>query len=835
MTRPFALLLLGGLALPAAVAAQDVEMLGLRYGTPVPEGYRRSMSGSGNDAFRFRRAWTERSRDVGGLDIRGLDTPASRSGPLPLGPRDGPVEGTFRIPVLLGLYANSDPVPPFAAAVIADAYFGPGTGTITDYYTEVSGGRVTLLGDVVDWVTAPRPDTSYTVNESGLVSGALGAGGAGNFVWDLLQLNQGFDWSLYDNDGPDGQPNSGDDDGYVDVLAVIHPTRGAECGGTGSGDRIWSHRWSLSSAVFREFETTTPSASGGFIKVDDYTIQPSVACRGGGLSEIGVFTHELGHAFGLPDLYDTEGFNGTHSGAGSWDLMASGTWGCGNRTPEAPCHMGAWSKAVLGWVDVVTLAPDTDHGTLTLPPVQTAGTVYRIDATDGSGEYFLIENRQPIGYDAELPSPGVLVWQIDDDWVMSRWSNNRVNAEPHMGVWLRQADGEDDLGRGRGRGDAGDPFPGETGQTEFHAASVPTPSSYLGGFAGLTMFDIAPVGDAMAFRLLTRWTTLSLRGSGVDSSDGLFTVNGQSVDPPQTMFASPPFVTLTVEAAEGEITAPGERRPFVSWQDDPGAGRVRSVATPVADAELVASYGPVEYQLGVAMTGGVNGVEPAVLSTDPPDADFWFAPGASLTLTAAPRTGFDFLGWTGDLAGQPNPASITMSTPLSAGADFELAYAIASQAVSLPAATPLDVQMQVERGTDPVQWSLAAGALPDGVTFDATGRFTGAALEDGEFPVTVTAVDGLGLTASAEIVLDFTRPELTIAELTSPFLLSGPLLTDTQRLYLDREGNNVGVYDLGDFRAWALADPSLPLSAAHAAEPVRRTITIGPGQTGGRR
>ena len=47
----------------------------------------------------------------------------------------------------------------------------------------------------------------------------------------LEELDDGtIDWGQFDNDGPDGIPNSGDDDGFVDVLAVMHPTPGlASC------------------------------------------------------------------------------------------------------------------------------------------------------------------------------------------------------------------------------------------------------------------------------------------------------------------------------------------------------------------------------------------------------------------------------------------------------------------------------------------------------------------------------------------------------------------------------------------------------------------------------
>ncbi|NNL29732.1 MAG: M6 family metalloprotease domain-containing protein, partial [Gemmatimonadetes bacterium] len=478
-------------------AGQDVEMLGRRYGTPVPEGYDR-MRRVDPTAFEFQRGL----HGGRGLEFRAFDGRSSASGPaLNLGPRD-PVLGTYRIPVILGLYSNSGATPPYTQVEIDDAYFGGGAGTITSYYTEVSNSRVTLQGDVFDWVQTARPDTAYTVGESGLVSGGLGGQGAGNFVYELLDLQTGVDWGLYDNDGPDGVPNSGDDDGFVDVLAVIHPTRGGECGGSGSTDRIWSHRWSLSAAVGTVFTTDTPRSGGGFIGVDDYTIQPSVSCTGGNLNEIGVFTHELGHAFGLPDLYDTcdggpscPDDGARTSGSGVWDLMASGSWGCNNASPASPCHMGAWTKAALGWVDVVTLAADADHGLVSIPPVVGSGTVYRVDANDGSGEYFLLENRQREGFDQSLYREGLLIWQIDPDWVAGRWGPNHVNANEHQGVWLRQADGDDDLGAGVGRGDSGDPFPGSSGNTAFHTVTLPGSISFGGGVTGVTLFDIQESGD----------------------------------------------------------------------------------------------------------------------------------------------------------------------------------------------------------------------------------------------------------------------------------------------------------------------------------------------------
>lgn len=830
MPRTASLLSLLALAAPLAGAAgQDVEMLGERYGTPVPGAYER-MRRADPTAFEFRRGLVGGS----GVEVRSFEGGSGGGPALTLGPRDEAVVGTFEIPVLLGLYGNSGATPPFSRTTIQEAYFGDGPGTITAYYAEVSSDRLSFLGDVRGWVQTARADTTYTVDESGLVSGPLGGGGAGNFVWDVLELQSGVDWGLYDNDGPDGIPNSGDDDGYVDVLAVIHPTRGAECGGSGSEDRIWSHRWSLSSAIrdAGPYQTDTPSANGGYIKVDDYTIQPAISCDGGELNEIGVFTHELGHAFGLPDLYDTcsDGScpedTARTSGAGIWDLMASGSWGCDNASPESPCHMGAWTKEALGWVDVVTLAPDTDHGTITVPPVVETGTVYRVDANDGSGEYFLLENRQRQGFDQDLYREGLLVWQIDPDWVLDRWAANRVNANEHLGVWLRQADGEDDLGEGVGRGDAGDPFPGSTANTAFHTVTDPASLSWGGGVTGVTLFEIAGSGDDMTLRLSTRFTSVGLDADGATSTDSLFTLDGQTLDSASTTFSSAPFVPHAVEATEGELVAPGERRPFVDWLDDPAVERARTVTTPLVDTTFVARYGGTEYRLTLSTTGGVNAVDPATFESDPFSDDLWFDDGTSVSLQAVPRTGFAFLRWTGGLESQPNPASFTMLEPLAAGADFELIYDVTETQVELPAATPLEVQLMVENGTEPVSWTLIEGALPVGLRMSRTGTISGSALDTGSFQITVEAVDAVGLPATGTVVLDLLEPELSIEQLTSTFLLSGPELTDDQINFLNLQGNRVAPYDVGDFRAWVLDHPTLPFSAETGAVH-RRTVVIG--------
>lgn len=824
---PLLALLLTLVAVPAA--AQDVEMLGRRYGTRPPPAYYETLR-QDPGAFQFARGRTARMRRL--MEERGRegegDLPALREEPaLALGPREGRVEGTFPVPVLLGLFGDSPHADSmrYGRDTVQTAYFGVrGGATITDYYREVSRGLATLDGDVQYWVRSSMTRLEATGGRSG-----LGFGLVGPFILDLLaELPPDMDWSAYDNDGPDGVPNSGDDDGFVDVLAVIQPTPGAEC--DRDEDRIWSHRWSLSSAAGSVYTTATPSAGGGFIKVDDYVIQPVFACNGSDLSEIGVFTHELGHAFGLPDLYDTR-LSGGHQGAGEWALMASGSWGCDGNSPDSPCHMSAWSKAALGWVDVEVLPADSDLGTLTLPPVASSGLVYRMDAADGSDEYFLLENRQWRGFDRYLRAEGMLVWQIDQGLLERRWPWNGVNASDHMAVWLRQADGLDELGTAGGdRGDAGDVFPASGPGFDadaFHAATNPAARSWEGAATGLTLTDIRTSDDDVLFRALTRFTSIRVRSEGDEGTTDLFTVDGLSWPGNDLTITDAPFVEHTVETAPGEPLEEGIRRPFTGWTDDGEASRSRTLVTPISDVELVAGYGGRQVALSLEVSGGVNGVEPGTLVTEPASEDLWFEEGAAVEFEAVAQTGFRFLTWTGGLAGRPNPTTLTMDAPLSAGADFELTYEVPSTTVELSAAVSQDLTLTVENGTAPFAWRRLDGELPEGLRLGGDGRLTGAAMETGAFPVTLEATDALGLTGQGTVTLEVAEPELSISQLASPFLLVGDALDDLQRQYLNRVGNGQGGYDLGDFRVWVLDHPGLPLSGvvkALIAEP--RTVVL---------
>lgn len=529
------------LLLPQGAESQDIELYYEMNGQRPPPEYYEQLARDPN-SFRFDVEGLPRLERIRGRTFqemnpgRGgafLDSPA-----LALGPRDSPIVGTFRIPVILGLFSDGPLVPPYSAVRIQQEYFdGPNSyfQTIPQLYSEMSGGLLNLEGTTYDWVQTGM--TRADVTQGGSGTGSHPTLGVGGFIERVVQSLDagGVNWAPYDRDG----------DGFVDIVAILHPTQGAECAGGGT-NRIASHHWNLRSATGGRlnpgFQTSTPRPGGGFYYINDYIVQPVLACNATDINQIGVFSHEIGHAFGLPDLYGY-GQN-AHAGAGNWDLMGTGSWGCNGSDPARPCHMGAWSKAMLGWLSIEDV-PAGFHGEIELEPIHTSHQALRIQARNGVQEYLLLENRQRIGSDVNLLEPGLLIWHIDQTVLAQNWTVNAVNANgSRLGVWLRQADGKDQLALGNGgnRGDRGDSYPGciKANLQEyldptvpcgvnraFHVGTVPAALTHLGTAFGANLTGIELTGStpySVSFHL-------DRRGLGVPFSELLAPFVGE----PDTM------------------------------------------------------------------------------------------------------------------------------------------------------------------------------------------------------------------------------------------------------------------------------------------------------------
>ena len=839
------------LAATGELRGQDIELLGEVHGTRPPEAYFRQLREDPN-AFRFTLEGEERlERLRAGMRARvGVD-PGPRPG---LGPRDEAVVGTFHFPLVLGLFSDGEGAPRFSRAEIQAEFFdGPNSlgQTIPEFYDEISGGRVEMVGEAFDWQETGL--TREDVTRGGGATVASRMGGIGAFIEAILEGvdETGVDWSRFDQSG----------DGYVDVLTVIHPSRGAECDGV--TNRIWSHRWSLSSVTEGRlpdgFRTSTPRPDGeGYIHIDDYTVQPLVACDGERISEIGTFAHELGHGFGLPDLYRTSTGRFV-PGAGNWDLMSTGGWGCRGTTPERPCHMGAWTKSALGWVDVEEVAPGTDE-VVTLEPVEDLPRrVLKLPARDGSNEYILLENRQRTGSDGTLPEPGLLIWHVDNDVLDASWRTNRVNNDPdRQGVWLRQADGRDDLtATSRGRGDAGDPFPGCIKPSladyvdpsvpcernrDFHAGKPPEALSHRGGGLGATLTEIELVGASphdVRFRLNTRLSTIAVEAEqgGLPLELAGFELDGEQRVTP-IVFDSAPYQRHEVTAAAGIPLGPGERASFVGWRD--GASRSRVLTTGFSGETFVATYGGEEIRLRIATNDPAGGIVPGAFSAEPgprvPEGDaFWFSRGTELSILATPRTGFAFRDWVG-VAGDSlaNPVTYLLDEPGELAANFDLIYRVAPfpERFEIRAATPEEIALEVWNGNAPVQWRVEEGHLPRGLMLESeAGVIRGVATETGDFGATLLATDAIGLEARAAVQMQVTPPVLLVDVLVTPFVGLDDEVTDAEKAFLDAVGNADGGYDIGDLRSYLLANPELPEGAA--SSPPRKGAALHEGVRSG--
>src|SRR5690606_7456320 len=82
------------------------------------------------------------------------------------------VGGNLFVPVLLTLYDDSPASPPYPRQALEDERFGSAaSGSLTQYYEEVSYGNLKLTGTVFDWRRVPHGSCDYTWLDDGLSGG----------------------------------------------------------------------------------------------------------------------------------------------------------------------------------------------------------------------------------------------------------------------------------------------------------------------------------------------------------------------------------------------------------------------------------------------------------------------------------------------------------------------------------------------------------------------------------------------------------------------------------------------------------------------------------------
>ena len=421
-------------------------------------------------------------------------------------PAGTPKQGQRGALVLFATFANDDAwptVPGWGAQLLDPAL----PGSLSHFYDTMSFGALKVRGRPAPEVYASRHAASHYVSADPVQSGRYG-----EFCLEVLQgADTDVDFSQFDNDGPDGIPSSGDDDGLVDAVFIVirDAPRGLILGpATGTGDL----------GDWGEYVTEDQGQDGKPIRVATYlgTLQ-----QGATFAEAsGAMCHEFGHVLGLPDLYDTAYLREPNAppeedsaGIGAWGLMGWGALGwAGTPGPNSLC---AWSRLRLGWGEL--LEPDGLDVSIQLEQVGVSGQVYWIPLS--GREYLLLEYRRRSStyYDRGIPGEGLLVWHVGRDeyggektpwWKVDlvcadgRWTDAGFPygsvPQPHAGgdnldFWAH--DVAYAAAHGGNLGDRTDPFDGVT-YSSFTPETNP-PATSRDGEHSIHLEDITLIGDML--------------------------------------------------------------------------------------------------------------------------------------------------------------------------------------------------------------------------------------------------------------------------------------------------------------------------------------------------
>lgn len=350
------------------------------------------------------------------------------------------------------------------------------TGSVKDYFHHSSYGKLTVESVVSDWITVSRPEEYYADNASGSTGKMEEA-----LREALTKLDVG---SGGRSSGPSILDEALDRDANSILDSVMFLTSGyaaewgkTDCRGNPKEDRIWSHQWSLRGGGW--------TSSNGLV-VRGYHLSSALwGTCGKEVTRVGTLVHEIAHTIGLPDLY------GESNGVGSYSGMAN-SWGI-DGSQRYPPTMDPWSKIAAGWLIPTPLEAS---GTYELPPSATDDKVYIITEGFPEDEYLLVENRQPIGFDAALPQGGLIVYHVDDDAPFtSRPGHPDQLGWPangnHYRVAVVPADGSYDLEKNINRGDSGDAW-----HNSQRGLSSPLTDSYQGGNIAKTGHRIEKISSS---------------------------------------------------------------------------------------------------------------------------------------------------------------------------------------------------------------------------------------------------------------------------------------------------------------------------------------------------
>ncbi len=170
--------------------------------------------------------------------------------------------------------------------------------------------------------------------------------------------------------------------------------------------------------------------------------------------------------------------------------MASGSW---NSNGATPAHHNPYTKIFnYGWATATTI--ESANLVSLNNAEQNTNSFYRIN-TSTSNEYYLVENRQLVGFDAALPGHGMMIYHVDGDYITSHVNNNNINANSHQGMYPVCAGALTYPGSTASSfgniNDAGCAYPGTSLVTKFNDYTTPYSRSWAGANSFISIANIA--------------------------------------------------------------------------------------------------------------------------------------------------------------------------------------------------------------------------------------------------------------------------------------------------------------------------------------------------------
>ena len=339
-------------------------------------------------------------------------------------------------------------------------YTGAGCrGAVRDYFVQQSDSAFLPEFHVMGPVTLAQPVAYYGENNGSVTDIRFR-----DFCREALEQAIALDGNFaetYDNNG----------DGVVDLAFFIYA--GISENDNGAPEYVIWPKELLSPVTIGEV-TVAVLACGA-----ELTLTSAGSIPVG----IGTVCHELSHSLGLPDTYDTQYY--TALGMSYWSLMDSGSY---VDNGKVPCGYTAYERDFLQWRPLQTLERST---TVRLRPLEAGGVGYKIVNEANPDEYYVVENRQAVGWDSSLGSigHGMLVTHVDYD--RNVWTSNRLNVDadhqrmtffPANNLYVGQYNASSSAELANAL--SGQLYPGVSGNESLTDTSVPSSVVFTGGFMG---------------------------------------------------------------------------------------------------------------------------------------------------------------------------------------------------------------------------------------------------------------------------------------------------------------------------------------------------------------